>query len=52
MKELNWGEKKMNESQETEETSKFHREFMSPTLFLFELLKKVNQRTIGPVSLT
>ena len=27
----------MKECDETEETRKFHREFMSPTLFLFEL---------------
>ena len=30
-----------NESKETEETSKFHGEFMSPALFLFEVLKMV-----------
>ena len=69
MKEKDREERGMNESEETrnkqigkkeewmkvkkQETSKFHREFMSPALFLFELLKMgVNQTTIGPVSLT
>ena len=31
-------------------TSKFHREFMSPTLFLFELLK-MSKLTRGPLVL-
>ena len=39
MKERDRGETKMNEREETEETSKFHGEFMSPALFLFEVLK-------------
>ena len=29
----------MNDGEETEETSKFHGEFISPALFLFEVLK-------------
>ena len=40
----------MNESVETEETSKFHGEFMSPALFLFEVLKMV-KLTRGPLVL-
>ena len=31
--------KNRKESEGTEETRKFHREFMSPALFLFEVLK-------------
>ena len=38
------------ESEETEETSKFHGEFMSPALFLFEVLKMV-KLTRGPLVL-
>ena len=46
-----WGRKrKMNESEETEETSKVHGEFMSPALFLFEVLKMV-KLTRGPLVL-
>ena len=37
----------MNESGETEETSKFYWEFMSPALFLFEMLK-MGKLTRGP----
>ena len=44
------GRRKMNESAETEETSKFHGEFMSPALFLFEVLKMV-KLTRGPLVL-
>ena len=50
MKERDRGERKMNESEETEEISKFHREFMSPALFLFELLK-MGKLTRGPLVL-
>ena len=50
MKERDRGERKMNDSEETEETSKFHGEFMSPTLFLFEVLK-IGKLTRGPLVL-
>ena len=40
----------MNEREETEESSKFHREFISPALFLFELLK-MSKLTRGPLVL-
>ena len=39
-----------SESVELEETSKFHGEFMSPALFLFEVLKMV-KLTRGPLVL-
>ena len=42
--------RKMNKSEETEETSKFHGEFMSPALFLFEVLK-MGKLTRGPLIL-
>ena len=42
--------RKMNENEETEATSKFHGEFMSPALFLFEVLKMV-KLTRGPLVL-
>ena len=41
---------KMKESDKTEEISKFHGEFMSPALFLFEVLKMV-MLTRGPLVL-
>ena len=50
MKERDREERNRNESEETEETSKFHREFMSPALFLFELLK-MSKLTRGPLVL-
>ena len=42
--------RKMNKSEEAEETSKFHEEFMSPALFLFEVLK-MGKLTRGPLIL-
>ena len=39
-----------NTNQDMQETSKFHREFMSPVLFLFELLK-MGKLTRGPLLL-
>ena len=46
--------KKNKKKKKKKKTSKFHGEFTSPALFLFEVFKngKVNQRTTGPVSIT